>query len=282
MNCVNAHIASDMCNFRFILWDDAGFGWAPEDGIGITVDGIDYGFVNLPFGTPSTEVIVSLPSGEVQLFWIGILAFHRQNFEVYNPSDSLIYKSPEYMDEGLFLTYLNECPPNTECLPITDFEGVYIIEIHRVNLSWTAPESTALLGFDIFRNDSLIDHITSITIVYSDNTEELENGDYKYCVVPVYPYECTLDENCFNMNIHVGIKDYASSMQLYPNPANNIVNITGDNIANIQVFNCMGQLMNNYYNVNSVNVSSYKEGIYIFNITTIQGDARVFKIVVNK
>jgi hypothetical protein len=28
----------------------------------------------------------------------------------------------------------------------------------------------------------------------------------------------------------------------------------------------MGQLMNNYYNVNSINVSSYKEGIYVFNI----------------
>ena len=115
----NAHIDSDLCNFKFVLSDDDGFGWGSQ-GIAITVDGVDYGFVNLPWGTAYAEKIVALPSGEVQLIWHGgfIPSFH---FKVYNSSDELIYTSPDDIG-GLFFTYQNEC----SCLPVTDFEGMYI------------------------------------------------------------------------------------------------------------------------------------------------------------
>jgi len=56
------HFRSDVCNFKFLLWDDIGFGWNPVTGIEITVDEIDYGFVNLARGTAYAEVMVALPS----------------------------------------------------------------------------------------------------------------------------------------------------------------------------------------------------------------------------
>jgi hypothetical protein len=277
MNCVSAHIASDACNFKFLLYNDAGYGWPSTTGIEITVDEIDYGFVHLAWGTSYGEVIVALPSGEVQLVWHGMFVTAIYHIEVYNSSEELIYTSPDDIG-GLFFTYQNECP---ECLPITDFEGVYIQEEEQVNLSWKAPESTALTGFDIYRNNSLIAHVAPTIISYSDNTAQLESGNYKYCVAPVYPFECNLDEECFETPIRIGIKSYESYIMVSPNPANNVVNITGMDIANVKIFNNIGQLVLNQHNTNTINVSELQNGIYLLSIEVTTGYITQKKIIIN-
>jgi hypothetical protein len=357
-----------LCNFRFVLSESYGVGWFPIDGIIITVDGVDYGFINLAWGESYAEEIVPLPSGEVQLYWTGgPFDYQRYHFEVYNPSDELIYTSPDYiMYEGVFFTYQNEC---IECVPITDFEGVYIPEEDRVNLSWKSPESDDLTGFDIYRNDALIDHVSPSTVSYSDNTEDLENGTYKYCVIPVYPYVCSLEdecfeisigclpitdlkgeyiaekhqiklswkapesddltgfnifrndeliehltpsttfytdntdklesgdykycvlpfypfactfvEECFEISINVSIVDYKDNIIVYPNPANNIITIAGSGIANIKIFNNVGQLVLFQQNTNTINVSALTNGIYILSIETLSGSIIQKKIIIN-
>ena len=107
----NAHRDEEGCGFRFILEDPGGFGWPPGFGIEITVDGEDYGSVTLPWlGGGYDEVIKLLPSGKVQFFWIGDFSYPRNCFEIYNATDSLIFKSDKTVLNGLFLTYQNECP----------------------------------------------------------------------------------------------------------------------------------------------------------------------------
>jgi hypothetical protein len=277
-NKTNAQIASDSCSFKFLLWDDSGIGWNPITGIAITVDGVDYGFVKLAWGTSYDEVIVALPSGEVQMFWHGGFApvFH---FEVYNSSSELIYATPEFLPGGLFFTYQNECP---ECFPITDFEGVYIQEEEQMNLSWKAPESMALTGFDIYRNDSLIAHVAPDTIFYSDNTTELESGNYKYCVIPVYPFECNLDEECFEIPIHVGIKNYEDHIMIYPNPATNLIHISGDMALEAKIYNNIGQLILTQHNTNVINVSELQNGIYILSIESSTKQVIQKKIIISR
>jgi len=145
----------------------------------------------LPWGTPSAEETLLLPSGEVHFSWsdAGLFSPNKHYFEIYNPLDELIYTSPnEHGLPELFFIYQNDCD--------------------------------------------------------------------------------------------VSIKDYVSTIYLYPNPANNIVNISGESIVNVKVFNNLGQLINIYHNVNSINVASYKKGIYIFDITTMEGNAKAFKVVV--
>jgi hypothetical protein len=281
MNCVNAHIASDMCNFKFVLWDDDEIGWTPSRGIGITVDGVDYGFVNLPWGTPYAEEIVALPSGEIQLFWTGMFSIS-YHFKVYNSLDELIYTGsyplvPLYGE--IFFIYQNECP---ECLPLSDFEGAYIEEEKQVNLNWKAPKSDNLLGFDIFRNDILIDHVADTAISYSDNTAELENGDYTYCVIPVYPFECNFDDECFGTPINVGIKDYEDHIMIYPNPATHSINISGDRILEVKMFNNMGQLILNQHNTNSINISELQNGLYLLSIEVSTKHVIQKKIIIMK
>jgi hypothetical protein len=274
MNCVNAHIESDSCNFKFILSDDEGIGWPPLIGIAITVDGIDYGFVNLPWGTAYAEKTVSLPSGEVQMVFHGGFP-PRYHIEIYNASDELIYTSPDFIS-GLFFTYQNECP---NCLPLTDFKGMHIQEENQVNLSWKAPESTALLGFDIFRNDELIAHVAPDTISYSDNTAGLESGNYKYCVTPVYPFVCTLDDKCFETPINVGVKDYETHIMIYPNPATNELTITNYElrITNVELFDVLGRKQkteNRRQSAESgilIDISDLTSGVYFVKIITEQG-----------
>ena len=240
---------------------------------------MDYGIVTLPWRQGSyAEVIKLLSSGKVQFTWLGAFIDSYHCFEIYNSLDSLIYKSDLYIPpDEVFLTYLNEC---MECLPITDLKGEYIPDIKQVNLTWTAPESADLTGFDIYRNDELIDRVSPSTVFYSDNTSELEEGNYKYCVIPVYPPECDLEDECIT-NIYVGIKTYSSILHLYPNPANNTVNITGADIANVKVFNNTGQLILNEYNTNEINVSKLPNGIYILSIEISTGYIIYKKIIIN-
>jgi len=141
------------CQFRFVLVSPLGTGWTPSFGLNITVDDIDYGTLKLPWGTPSSEETLILPSGEVNFSWVaGFLGGPEHYFEIYNALEELIYTSPDFHPTGLLFTYQNEC--------------------------------------------------------------------------------------------NVGISNYTASLQLYPNPANSIVNISGDNIVNVKVFNNIGQLIN--------------------------------------
>jgi hypothetical protein len=272
------------CNFRLVLKDPMGAGWGSGMGnsIVITVDGIDFGSVTLPWGTPFKEEIRLLPSGEVQFFWTGDFSYIRNCFEIYNSYEELIFESPylDGLDEGLFLTYQNICP---DCFPLTNFEGEYIQEIKQINLSWIAPESKDFTGFDIFRNDIIIEHVDATTNFYSSHTDSLEDGVYKFCVLPVYPFLCAFDEECYETYIsNVGVKDNSSAIRLYPNPTNNIINISEGDIAVVKVFDIIGQLVNRYENVNQINVSSYKEGVYLFNIITTKNEISVFKVIVTK
>jgi len=242
----NSNSNEEVCNFRFVLKNPGGInGWVPEYGIMICVDGVDYGIVTLPWETPYVEEIVLLPSGDVHFFWTADnYNPSKVYFEIYNSFDELIYTSPAMIPDWLFFTYQNECP---ECIPLTDFEGEYIEEAKQVNLTWSVPESEFLTGFDIYRNNEWIAQVDSVTNSYSENTEGFEEGIYKYCVVPVYQFECNFDEACFEFEIEgVGIKNYASGFHLYPNPASHTLTIavdkwTSGQVDRVEIYDVLGR-----------------------------------------
>ena len=277
-----ARFDGEMCEIRIFMWNTGGTGWHTNAGIVITVDGVDYGTIKLPydFEIYEGEETVLIPSGEVLFSWKGQFSTNYMGFKIYNTLDELIYTSPVSLPEGLFFTYQNECPAYAECLPITDFEGVYTPDIKQVNLTWVVPESTYLKGFDVYRNEELLDRVSPSTISYSDNTEELENGDYKYCVIPVYPFVCDLEDECFEAHI-VGIRDYNYNILIYPNPANNIINIAGTDITNIKIFNNIGQIILNENNTNTINVSGLTNGLYLLTIETSTGQTTQKKLIIN-
>jgi hypothetical protein len=279
----SAHFVEEGCGFRFRLQDPVGNGWSSKNGIQITVDDVDYGIVTLPWGGGGyAEVFRILPSGEVQFIWIGEFYYPAHCFEIYNSADSLIYKSGTPIPDPLFLIYQNECPIDEECLPVTDLEGVHIQEIKQVELTWKAPNSTYFTGFEIYRNEELIAQAPPATVSYSDNTEALEPGNYKYCVIPVYPFECDdLEETCVTIPIGVGINNFKDNIFIFPNPANDVVNILGIDVVNVKVFNNIGQIVLTQNNSNIINVSGLTNGIYLLSIETSTGCIIHNKIIIN-
>jgi hypothetical protein len=275
----------EMCEIRIFMWNTEGTGWYNNSGIEITVDGVNYGgIIKIPYAFEiyEGEETVLIPSGEVLFSWIGHIDASFCGFEIYNTLGELIYTSPnDHPIEGLFFTYQNECPTYEECLPITDFEGIYIPEDKQVKLTWVAPESDYLKGFDIYRNEELIDQLLPDTTFYTDNTENLKNGTYKYCVIPVYPFVCNLDEECFEAHINVGVADYNHNILIYPNPANNVINITGDRVSTVKMYNNIGQLILTQHNTNTINVSTLTNGLYLLTIELTTGDTTQKKIIVN-
>ena len=75
----------------------------------------------------------------------------------------------------------------------------------------------------------------------------------------------------------VGINDLTnSSLSLYPNPANDVVNVVSTNdIKTIEVLNYIGQAIytNKDINLKSLqfNVSSFQSGVYFVKVTTVSG-----------
>jgi len=281
------------CQFRFVMKDPKGIGWSSKNRIEITVVDVDYGSVTLPWGTPYKEEIVLLPSGEVNFFWIGPFSAGSHCFEIFNSYGKLIYESPmSFPSEGLFFTYQNECP---ECTPLTGLVGEYNEETQLVHLSWVVPENEELTGFDIFRNGEWIDHVGSIVNSYTSQTDTLKNGTYKYCVVPVYPFICDLDEECFETYI-LGIQNHASGLYIYPNPAGDELRIMNYElrIKNVEIFDVFGRNVGNKFPSNLlegwtrsgrggkegchpqadgvvINISHLPAGVYFVEITTEKG-----------
>jgi len=269
------------CGFRFVMMNPYGFGWFTGSGIEMIVDGVSYGTViGIPWGMGNyfKEDTVFLPSGEVQFFWRGSYSPPAMCFRIYNPSNELIYENPELLNGDLLLTYQNECP---ECLPLTNFEGEYNQEAKVVNLSWIAPESEVVTGFDVFRNGEWIDHVDSTINSYSSQTDTLETGDYTYCVAPVYPYICDLEKKCFETYINnVGIKNFSFDLQLYPNPARNELRVTSYKlqVTNVEVIDIYGRKQKsrkaekrNSEGEMVMDISNLANGIYFVEITTEKG-----------
>lgn len=73
----------------------------------------------------------------------------------------------------------------------------------------------------------------------------------------------------------------AVSLNIFPNPANDFVTVSGENLDNLEVYNAVGQLvMNiNIQNENKINIANLESGVYFFSIIDKNGNKVVKKVV---
>ena len=165
-----------------------------------------------------------------------------------------------------------------------------------------AADSSALVGYNVYRTDetgtgpfTIINTAPVPTTQYADTyPSTLETGTFHYFVTALFqnsqkpelgticePHSDTIEV----LFPAVGINDLTNSaISIYPNPANDIVNVTATaNIQNIEVLNYIGQIVYTNKGVNAkqvqLNVSSYKAGVYFVKIATASG-TRTTKITV--
>lgn len=73
------------------------------------------------------------------------------------------------------------------------------------------------------------------------------------------------------------------SVNVWPNPANSTININGENIDAVYMYNAVGQLVLTFNAVDetsTIDVSSFNEGIYFLNIISENGKSVMRKVVV--
>ena len=130
--------------------------------------------------------------------------------------------------------------------------------------------------------------MSTFTSVYD---ETIASGDWEERTVNLNNYAgqtiyiAFVHNNCtdnFRMKIDdisvtpgVGINDNENNVSIYPNPANNVINVNAaSNINNVEIFNMMGQRVAvidaNDTNV-QINTTALSNGMYLMRITTENG-----------
>ena len=86
------------------------------------------------------------------------------------------------------------------------------------------------------------------------------------------------DENNVNDGFPVLVRTNLSvsshvekDLTVYPNPTNGMVNIEGVEVAQVQVYNILGQTVRTYNNTNRINVGDLPKGVYLLRITDKEG-----------
>ena len=70
------------------------------------------------------------------------------------------------------------------------------------------------------------------------------------------------------------LEEYANRFEIYPNPANNYLNIdTNENINEISIYNVVGVMVYSEQNFNgTIDLSNFNNGVYFIRISTEKGD----------
>ncbi len=83
-----------------------------------------------------------------------------------------------------------------------------------------------------------------------------------------------------NENTNVGLNDEVLSVDIYPNPATDVVYFKGEKMDKIDLYDLNGKLLISEYNTTLINVGNLPNGVYIVNATNINGKTIFKRIVV--
>ena len=150
---------------------------------------------------------------------------------------------------------------------------------HVVEMSWTGVEGAD--KYNIYRNGILI--ATADEAEFVDNTLTV-NDMYCYQVSAVYgSYESALTlPSCITYNGE-NIHELESSFMVMPNPVNDYVTISGNNINDITIYNNIGVMVERFDvegNSIKVDMKHYNSGLYLIMINSEEGN--VVKKIIKK
>ena len=184
------------------------------------------------------------------------------------------------------------CASAGDCLGASNFYFEYVGNNYKIKLLWDKPEpADGLSGYYLFRKqgeDGTYERIKLLgasATSYTDNTANQE-GDYYYRLYAYYgatdctsaPASVKYNPNLFYLKVYYSPTDVTemetSSAHLFPNPADQSINVEAEGMTHVTVFNMLGQLTYEADvdgNRMKINVSEWNEGIYLMKIQTGMG-----------
>ena len=168
--------------------------------------------------------------------------------------------------------YTDHCYP-VQNLNISNEESTVVV-------TWDAPEAGTPTAYNVFVNNELVAENTT-DLSYSFNAE---NALYIAEVVAMYDNDRSSVGVVQTFNLTVDVNEYQeNTYNIYPNPADNYVRIVGDNIRTVNIYNCLGALVDSFeINDNNLEISTskYNTGIYFINIQQNNGETSTKKLVI--
>lgn len=159
----------------------------------------------------------------------------------------------------------------------------------QVDFTWSAPECAGMAeptGYNVYRTDAtglppfLLRNPSLVPgNTYSDNIGPVSGGIYSYYVTAIFDDPMMPEPLCESLASDtvvvstVGIPGKSvKGISVYPNPANNTIQIKSDQImVLVQILDYKGKTFNTLMNPESVplaiDVSGYPSGIYFFRVT---------------
>ena len=300
-------LVGEKCNVVFQLHDDGGDGWK---GAAISIANEGGERIAVITMTEGSDLVVDLPllKGNLNFIWNhGWYHAYEEHdtdgecsFTILDFDGNELFTSGE-LEDGIFMTYENNCEEAPlACYPVQDLEGEYLWngdEEFGAHISWERPNITANLHhFQVVRSigayktdDELIAEIPydgNSNYEYFDNTYDLVMGDVHYSVNCVYVRG---EEQCESeyLDVLVFITDIEEnanqSIQVYPNPTNGLLNVSGNGTMHISISNLLGQkLMETSAEGNAIlDLRQFDQGMYLIRIENGNG-VKVQKINLKK
>ena len=174
----------------------------------------------------------------------------------------------------------------TECVTVGDPTpetcdvptGVYLtVSPTQLGLNWNAVDNA--IAYKVYRNGNAI--ATTPTNSYIDANVD-QGVTYSYAVQTI----CTNGQSGLSATVsgQTGINDYSSDWSVYPNPATQVLNIQGSNIAEIYLYSTTGELVRRVAAENElteINVTDLVRGMYLLRISTRDGQTSIKKVILN-
>lgn len=151
--------------------------------------------------------------------------------------------------------------------PPTNFTAI-VVDENDIFLSWDAPETGAVLSYNIYRNDELLINVENTE--YTDN--ELENGVYNYSLTAVYATGESAIAGPVSVSITVGIDELNRMIfKCYPTKVSDFLVIETDMSGLVEIFSIDGKRIAKhsiYEGKTNINLSNLSKGGYFIVLTT--------------
>lgn len=219
--------------------------------------------LTLDDGNEATENIEIGNGVHVTVSWIRGQYTYECSFAIKYESGEVIYQASN-PSSGVINEF--DCNCTGGQAPIMDYAPVENLEANvedpTVTLTWEAPEGA--INYIVMRNGIEIGQTTDTT--YVDETALLIN--YTYCVIAEYEGGQSVPE-CITADL-TSLDENDGTFALYPNPANSILYINGDDAEFTYVmYNGMGQVVANgkAQGTEQISVESLTKGVYFIRLT---------------
>ena len=259
--------------------------WAYELYVWEQVPGEDMELVfiqEIPDSVPLGKYIINLQEDihiepNVQ-YYFGIRAYWESGKDRAYPF--AVDNGPVVTGKGLLLKSKLEggWDPTSYYVPCNFWLQVYVSNSYD-SKEIPIKEDPSLSGYRIYRDGELINEIPYSFVTYFKDTEYTRGFDVEYCVTALYGDEES-EPVCVTATITGANEiDSPEKFTISPNPTSGIVRIEGETIAEIKVYNTLGQLVKTVKNTNVIDLKGLPKGVYSLSITEESGGVVLKKVI---